>query len=521
MWRPIQHDFIVVGSGLAGLTISLLAAKHGHVALVTKDALGEGNSIRAQGGIAVALGNDDHPSLHKRDTLETGKGLCDERAVEVLVEEAPRAIQFLLDFKIAFDHDGNGNFSLGREGAHSRNRILHAGGDATGASIIQVLTEHVKNCANITVYTHTRVVDLLVHEEECLGVVGITQQGKPLCITGRATVLACGGLGHLYPYTTNGTGMDGEGYGLAYRAGALLRDMEFIQFHPTALNVGLTPQPLVSEAVRGEGAILLNNHGERFMENIDPRKELASRDIVARAICREMEEGRKVFLDVSTIHDFTKRFPTITSLCLLAGIDPTKQWIPVTPAVHYAMGGVVTDLHGRTTVQRLLAVGEISSTGVHGANRLASNSLLEALVFSLRAAEMLPQYLTDCPSILPTYSELELLDANRHFDRDIHIELQQRMWKHAGIIREEQGLLQSKGWIERRISDLENVPIPLLNILTTARLVVEGALWRKESRGAHARSDYPAMDPAYQKHFLQGGKDESDPARSAIATSTH
>ncbi|MDQ4079343.1 MAG: L-aspartate oxidase, partial [Gemmatimonadota bacterium] len=386
MTDRLRSRFLVVGSGIAGLHTAWRAAEDGDVILLTKRSLFDSATAYAQGGIAAALGAGDSPKLHRRDTLAAGAALCDREAVEVLVEEGPARVQELFAAGARFDLAPGGDFKLGREAAHSRNRIVHAHGDQTGAEVARTLIERVRGSDRVQVIEAARVLDLIVDKDECLGV-RASVSGKPVEIIADATVLATGGCGQVYRYTTNPVVATGDGYAIAWRAGVHLVDMEFVQFHPTALDTSENPLALISEAVRGEGAILRNDKGERFMKKRHRLAELAPRDVVAREIFREqrpLREGapqRSVWLDATKLgKSFEQRFPGIFALCQARGIDPRRDLIPVTPAAHYMMGGIITDLAGRTSMKRLYACGEVSSTGVHGANRLASNSLLEGLV---------------------------------------------------------------------------------------------------------------------------------------------
>src|SRR3954469_16791797 len=382
----LRTRFIVVGSGVAGLHTAWRASQHGDVLLLTKRSLFDSATAYAQGGIAAALGAGDSPTLHRRDTLAAGAALCDAAAVEVLVEEGPARVRELQTAGAEFDLDPSGQLKLGREAAHSTNRIVHAHGDQTGAEVARTLIERVRASPRIRVLERARVLDLVVARGTCAGV-RASIAGKAVEIIADATVFATGGCGQVYRYTTNPVVATGDGYAIAHRAGVTLADMEFVQFHPTALDTPEKPLALISEAVRGEGAILVNDDGTRFMKKAHRLAELAPRDVVSRAIAREQRKGRRVYLDARKLSSvFAKRFPGILALCIARGIDPRRDLIPVTPAAHYMMGGIVTDLCGRSSMQRLYAVGEVSRTGVHGANRLASNSLLEGLVFAERVA---------------------------------------------------------------------------------------------------------------------------------------
>ncbi|HET7457450.1 MAG TPA: L-aspartate oxidase, partial [Gemmatimonadaceae bacterium] len=401
MTERIRTRFLVIGSGVAGLHTAWRASAHGEVIVATKRTLFESSTAYAQGGIAAALGAGDSPELHRRDTLAAGAALCDRAAVEVLVQEGPARVRDLLNAGADFDLAEDGRFKLGREAAHSRHRIVHAHGDQTGAEVALTLIDRVEESENIRVLEMARVLDLIVDHGRCYGA-RLSVAGQPVEIVADATVLATGGCGQVYRYTTNPVVATGDGYAIAHRAGARLADMEFVQFHPTALDTPENPLALVSEAVRGEGAILLNADGERFMPARHKLAELAPRDVVAREIFRERHRTGKVFLDARKIggrgakrvggrSPFEQRFPGIFALCRARGIDPSRDLIPVTPAAHYMMGGVVTDLAGRSSLTGLYACGEVSRTGVHGANRLASNSLLEGLVFAERVARDIVQ----------------------------------------------------------------------------------------------------------------------------------
>src|SRR3954470_15026559 len=381
----IRTRFLVVGSGVAGLHTAWRASEHGDVLLLTKRSLFDSATAYAQGGIAAALGAGDSPDLHRKDTLAAGAALCDAAAVAVLTEEGPTRVRDLQTAGADFDLDATGRLQLGREAAHSMNRIVHAHGDQTGAEVARTLIERVRASDRIRVLERARVLDLVVHDGECVGA-NASVAGKATEIIAEATVLATGGCGQVYRYTTNPVVATGDGFAIAHRAGATLADMEFVQFHPTALDTPENPLALISEAVRGEGAYLVNARGERFMRRVHRLADLAPRDVVARAIFEEQKKGQ-VYLDARRIgKTFVKRFPGITSLCNGRGIDPRRDLIPVTPAAHYMMGGIVVGLCGRSSLSRLWAVGEVSRTGVHGANRLASNSLLEGLVFAERVA---------------------------------------------------------------------------------------------------------------------------------------
>ncbi|NLN28650.1 MAG: L-aspartate oxidase [Firmicutes bacterium] len=509
MKTALHSDFLVIGSGIAGLSTALGAAQFGRTLLVTKGTLLESNTFFAQGGIAAALGPGDTPEAHHLDTLLAGAEMCEPQAVRVLVEEAPRRIRELIARGTRFDREPDGTLALAREGAHSRPRILHARGDATGAEIASVLASHVRAEPNITVLEHTTATDLIVQDGRCIGCWLLMPDGKTAAATARACVLATGGVGQLYKYTTNPWVASAAGPALAYRAGAALIDMEFIQFHPTALAVSENPMVLVSEAVRGEGALLVDDRGERFMVGLHPLAELAPRDIVARAIFERMQAGRKVFLDATAMGSrFEERFPTITRAVRKRGLDPARDPIPVTPAAHFIMGGVLTDTSGRTTLPGLYACGETAWTGVHGANRLASNSLSEGLVFSeritqaLRAERSLPPDAA-LPAPPPPGPEVE--------QPELEEEVKTVMWQHAGLVRSEAGLTEA----EKRLIALSRTVNPrayrVRNMVQTALCIVRGALMREESRGGHFRQDHPEPRAEWRERRILHSKAHARP----------
>jgi L-aspartate oxidase len=490
MPERIRTRFLVIGSGVAGLHTAWRASEHGEVYVLTKRSLFDSATAYAQGGIAAALGAGDSPELHRKDTLAAGAALCDSAAVEVLTSEGPARVKQLVTAGVQFDTDVRGRLSLGKEAAHSRHRIVHAHGDQTGAEVARALIQRVTEAPNIHVLERARVLDLLVHEGRCCGV-RASVAGAAVEIIADATVLAAGGSGQLFRHTTNPDVATGDGYAIAHRAGVRLSDMEFVQFHPTALDTPENPLQLISEAVRGEGAILVNDKGVRFMRKVHRLGELAPRDIVARAIFREQQAGRRVFLDARAIkRTFAKRFPGILAICLARGIDPRRDRIPVTPAAHYMMGGVVTDLAGRSSLERLYACGEVSCTGVHGANRLASNSLLEGLVFAERVAHDI--------SMVPRLPRLPRKEAwrvpplaDRGAAQVAADTIRALMWEFAGIDRTAKGL---RTCLEKLDDVVKRLPVGATeeaNMLESARLIVEAALLRRESRGGHYRRDFP------------------------------
>ena len=499
-------DFLVVGAGVAGLRAAIELSQAGSVLVVVKDSLQESSSEYAQGGIAAALGEDDDVELHEQDTLAAGDGLCDPEAVHTLVEQAPAAIQELIDWGAEFDREGS-KLAFGREGAHSRRRILHAHGDSTGHEIARTLYHKAASLPNLEFRSYAAVTDLLVTARgEVAGVAVCDASARTwLPIYARAVLIATGGLGRLYSVTTNPEVATGDGVAAAYRAGATISDLEFIQFHPTALHLAGAPAFLLSEALRGEGARLRNGAGERFMPRYDPLAELAPRDVVARAIVSEMRlRGEdEVLLDVRHLgRDFlTSRFPRIYETCLQYGIDLAETPAPVHPAAHYAMGGIRTDLYGRTSVARLFAAGEVACTGVHGANRLASNSLLEGVVFGTRAGAAMREFagaplLEAPPPLDPRFPSISARDLRR------------LAWEHCGIIRSGPELAQTCERLER--IPLEPAVAPnralfeLRSMHAVIAIVARCALARQESRGAHYRTDYPETRTEFQKHSAIG-----------------
>jgi L-aspartate oxidase len=486
----IRTRFLVVGSGVAGLHTAWRASADGGVMVLTKRSLFDSATAYAQGGIAAALGAGDSPELHRQDTLAAGAALADAKAVQVLVEEGPARVRELATAGAQFDLEPGGNFKLGREAAHSRRRIVHAHGDQTGAEVARTLIKKVKESENIEVLEKTRILDLIVKDGVTFGVRAAVA-GKPVDIIADATVLATGGCGQVYRYTTNPQVATGDGYAIAHRAGATLADMEFVQFHPTALDTPENPLQLISEAVRGEGAVLLNEDGERFMLKRHRLAELAPRDVVAREIFRERAGGKRVFLDARMLgRTFEKRFPGIFAICRARGVDPANDLIPITPAAHYMMGGIVTDLRGRASLNRLYACGEVARTGVHGANRLASNSLLEGLVFAERVARDMIQV-----KKLPTPPRKKDWEVPVLRDRGAAQvaadSIRQVMWDHCGIDRSAKGLRLGLAKLAVIESRLPVGATEEMNMVQTARLIADAALLRKESRGGHYRSDFP------------------------------
>jgi L-aspartate oxidase len=505
----VETDVVVVGSGIAGLTTALrIAAGSGlRVMVVTKDVLAAGSTRWAQGGIAAALGPDDTAEAHLQDTLVAGVGICDVDAVRVLVDEGPQAVRELIELGTRFDRSSTGELSLTREGGHHADRIAHAGGDATGAEIERALVSAVLAAPGIEVIEHALVLDLLPTAAGGVGAVTLHVMGEGQldgvgAVRARAFVLATGGIGQVYAATTNPPVSTGDGVAAALRAGAVIRDLEFVQFHPTVLWLGggaAGQQPLVSEAVRGEGAVLVDGHGTRFMQGQHELADLAPRDVVAKAILRQMREtgAEHVWLDARHFgaEKWRVRFPTILATLTSLGLDPVSQLIPVAPACHYASGGIATDLTGRTSVAGLYACGEAACTGVHGANRLASNSLLEGLVFGRRiAADVLSTVRAGAPLL-----DLGIdVRGNGIAAAGIRRSLQHEMSADAGVIRDAAGLRRAAGSLQKlaaqRSSDPGTESWEATNLLTVASALVAAASRRLETRGAHWREDCPERD---------------------------
>jgi L-aspartate oxidase len=504
----MRFDYIIAGSGIAGLYAALFARERGSVLVLTKGSIDECNTRYAQGGIAAAVGPDDSPELHLRDTIEAGAGLVDEEAARVLVFEAAERIRDLVDFGVAFDSVG-GEVALGREGAHSRSRILHAGGDATGAQI-ELSLSSLARLSGITIKEFCLVEQIAVEAGRAIGVVTLdTRSNARETFEGGALVLATGGCGQLYRVSTNSEVATGDGVALAYRAGAEVMDMEFIQFHPTALRLPGVPVFLISEAVRGEGGLLKDAAGRRFMPDYDARAELAPRDIVARAILAELLRSAtdRVYLDVTHLppERISARFPQIYRYCLEHGLDITKEPVPVSPAAHYMMGGVRTNVWGETTLPGLYACGEVACTGVHGANRLASNSLLETVVFARRVVE---RALAGPPAAAPATADAVALPpavAGEGPAGD-RAALQELMWEQAGIVRDGETLARAcatlSAW-EAALPPANDRPgRELADLVLCGRLVADAALRREESRGAHFRSDFPEPREEWRRHIV-------------------
>ncbi len=508
--KPRPGDVVIIGAGLAGLYTALKLAPL-PVTVIAAAPLGEGaSSMWAQGGIAAAVGEGDSTDKHAEDTILAGAGIVDERIAHLVADEGPDSIRDLLTYGVPFDRDLEGHYVLSKEAAHSEKRVVRVSGDRAGAAIMQALIASVRACPTIRVLEGYGADDLISEDGRVQGVRLIRHTGPgegtyefvPAC----AVVLATGGVGALFAVTTNPGYARGEAIAMAARAGAVIADAEFVQFHPTAIDAHLDPAPLATEALRGEGATLLNKKAERFMLAIDPRGELAPRDVVARGVFAELEAGRGAFLDCREAIGmrFKTSFPTVYDHCMRAGIDPAADLIPVAPAEHYHMGGIATDARGRTSVEGLWAVGEVASTGLHGANRLASNSLLEAVVFGARAAADIRHVLPKnrpgnfvVPRLVagPKPAAPETRSDNVKRLRDV-------MTRYVGVVRDAKGLRTALNEL-RDIEKSANDDSVLRNMTLAARFIAAGALARKESRGGHYRSDFPSADPGLaQRSFM-------------------
>ena len=492
-----RFDAVVVGGGVAGM-LTALELRPLSVALVSYRALGElTSSAWAQGGIAAAVGDDDSPSLHAADTVRAGAGLVERHVAARLAADAPEAIERIVSLGVQFDRDAASEYSLGREAAHSRRRILRAGGDATGAELVRAMAEGVRHAPTIVPFEGARALDFVTSDGRVCAVVVRNAEGALERLTTNAVILATGGIGGLYSHTTNPRASVGAGIAIAARAGARLEDLEFVQFHPTALDVPADPLPLVTEALRGEGAKLVDAAGRRIMEGIAPALELASRDVVARRAFAVRAKGERVFLDARALGEsLPKRFPTVFAACMAHGIDPRLEPIPVVAAAHYHMGGVAIDLEGRTSVPGLYACGEVAATGVHGANRLASNSLLESLVFSQRAVHAALGWAAESPP--PQAAPVKRTSsprASKLDPREGWNTLRDALWSGAGVVRDESGLRAASRECEAvAAATAGSTTLSTMQLhaaASTASLVRTAAMAREESRGCHLRSDLP------------------------------
>lgn len=522
---------LIIGSGIAALQLARKLQGSLNVKILTKSNIHVSNSYKAQGGVAVALANCDNPYKHYLDTLEAGRNHNNSEAVLEMTKAAPSLIMELFNEGCSFDTDEKGKLLLGREGAHCEKRIVHGGGDATGKTIMDFLAERIYET---TVIENVQVFELIMNEQRCVGVKGKHLDGRVESFYGDHIVLATGGLGQMYSFTTNAETVTGDGIALAYRAGAEIADMEFIQFHPTLLYVNQEGKGLVSEAVRGEGARLVTEDGKYIMEGVHPQKDLAPRHIVSQTIYDYIRQGNQVYLDISAIDHFKERFPTVSDLCEVNGIDLKKGMIPVVPGCHFLMGGVKTDLYGRTNIKGLYAIGEIACTGIHGANRLASNSLLEGLFFGKNLAKWLCSDLVQKRNDL-TSSSIHSKSVFRDPSLALPVipELKVRMMDLVGIVRTKDGLLKQKEWLENYgveqwiEKDLEQLSREEMNrvfMLITSWLVTKAALQRTESRGGHFRSDYPEEDNRnwFKQQIIQKihiAKDvENEQIKAAVTT---
>jgi L-aspartate oxidase len=540
--RRVKHlntDYLVIGRGIAGLRAAIELSSRGAVLVISKSPMDEpwlrspaprridqGSSQHAQGGIAAALGDHDHAVQHASDTIRAGRGLCSPDAVNVLVSDGILRVKELIRWGVPFARmDGRLHFA--REAAHNRRRILHARGDATGEAILQTLLHRLRGSRTVRFFNHHFTIDLLVDDGRCAGALVLDEtDGGVIAISAKAVILATGGAGQLYARTTNPAVCTGDGMAMAYRAGAALQDLEFVQFHPTALALESAPAFLITEAIRGEGAVLLNKpdrqRGRRFLFDAHRAGELAPRDLVARAIWMEMEGSRQpcVWLDATHLDpDYLRgRFPTVYAACLHYGVDMTKEAIPVSPAAHFFMGGIVTDTDGASTLDGLYAAGEVACSGVHGANRLASNSLLEGLVFGWRAARAArarsgrsrlvsaSSRRALAASLVEQFIVSEEPSTPERFSA-IQRELQRLMWRQVGVIRTGAALEQAGEEIDRlqtrmRSMDIERTGLELRNLIQMAALVTRSALERRGSIGAHYRSDYPGKGQGWRRHTV-------------------
>lgn len=491
-------EVVVVGSGAAGLMTSL-SLRPRSVLLLTRGTLGRsGSSAWAQGGIAAALSRDDKPTFHLEDTLRAGYGISDEETAKLLTQAAPSAIRHLINLGVQFDYESKGELALGREAAHCKNRIVHAGGDATGEELIRVLRASAQQQDHIQLLENCVATELL---RDGKGLVGlrVKDERQEFAVLASAVVLATGGVGNLYSHTTNPPDCRGDGIALAARTGAELADLEFVQFHPTAMDLGRDPMPLLTEALRGQGATLIDSTGRRFMPEVHSSAELAPRDVVARAIWERQQSGCRVFLDLRSLKaSLSDRFPTVLRLCHRAGLDPERQPVPVSPAAHYHIGGVAADSSGRSTVAGLWVCGEVAALGLHGANRLASNSLLEAIVFAMRVASDIRSSHLRRPAAVGVSRTISVAKS-----RDIAIEKEVReiMWDGVGLVRDAKGLNKARTRLASLAESVSPEARETIAMLIVARLICISAQRREESRGVHFRRDFPTERASFRNRI--------------------
>lgn len=486
----IETDVVIIGSGIAALSTANELCKNGiKTIIITKSKKDSSNSTLAQGGISVALSKDDNYKWHYDDTMEAGCYFNDSDAVMELVSKAPSFIMDFIHSGMRFDSDNNGKLHFGKEGAHRLSRIIHAGGDRTGLKVMEQLFKNIND--NVTIIENEMALDLRVNNGKCYGVITRNSDNKIKEYTASYTVLATGGIGQLYPCTSNDITITGDGIAMAYRAGCILKNLEFVQFHPTMLNINDKTMGLVSEAVRGEGAILVNQKGERIMENVHPMKDLAPRDIVSREVYSHYLVGDEIFLDISTVENFSERFPSVTEICESNGINLSENLIPVKPGAHFHMGGVESEPNGTTNIDGLLAVGEVSCTGVHGANRLASNSLLEGIVFGKLTAENIINNKREIENIIDVFSEINITKP-----LPSKSEIQNKMMEFVGIVRYSDKISEIIDWFSQympnnksfckiNVKNIANNDLEIYNMLTVGYLIAQAALERNESLGAH------------------------------------
>ncbi|WP_071395896.1 L-aspartate oxidase [Bacillus tuaregi] len=509
----MHANVVIIGSGIAALQLAKKLSSDLHVIIITKTEVTTSNSYLAQGGIAAAIADYDHPTKHYQDTLEAGRFHNNLEAVSLMTEEAPELINELLLEGCSFDRDASGHVKLGLEGAHSEKRIVHGGGDATGKTIIDFLQQQINH---ITLMENMTVYELMISDGRCIGVKAKESNGRSIQVFADHTVIATGGLGQIYSFTSNAETVTGDGLALAYRAGAQLADMEFVQFHPTLLNANGKGAGLVSEAVRGEGARLVTEDGTYIMEGVHPYKDLAPRHVVSQTIFDWMRRGHTIYLDISTIKHFESHFPTVASICEENGIHINSGKIPVVPGCHFLMGGIVTNLNGQTTIPNLYAIGEAACTGVHGANRLASNSLLEGLFFGKRLAAFINESQGE-GNLFVRKGTNERITPSRSLLPDV-TKLKKSMMERTGIVRTKENLKQQldflegfaiEQWLEADLDSLSTEELNQVFMLISSWLVTKSAITRTESRGGHLRLDYPNEEKAWEKtqiiQYKKGG----------------